>query len=76
MHAVRQKHFSNKQKWAAIELWWAKIPLKNIRKLLQMSESTLRIIVAFTKAIKSHPIRTEKQYWEKVQGHSVNGDQD
>ena len=40
MRAVRKKHFSNDEKRAAIELWRAKIPLKDIRKQLEMSEST------------------------------------
>ena len=50
MRAVRKKHFSNDEKRAAIELWRAKIPLKDIRKQLEMSESTLRRILAFAKA--------------------------
>lgn len=60
MRAVRKKHFSNDEKRAAIELWRAKIPLKDIRKQLEMSESTLRRILAFAKASPSYPIRLRK----------------
>jgi hypothetical protein len=44
--------FSEADKRAAIELWKAKVPLKNIRAQLQMSERGRRKIIAFA---KHHP---------------------
>ena len=37
--------FSKADKRAAIELWRAKVPLKNIRSQLKMSERTLRRVL-------------------------------
>jgi hypothetical protein len=50
MGAVRndsQKLFKKNDKRGAIELWKAQVPLSKIRAQLKMSESTLRMILAF-----------------------------
>ena len=39
-------NFSQDTKRAAVELWKAKVPLKNIREQLQMNERTLRRVLA------------------------------
>jgi hypothetical protein len=43
-------------KRAPIALWKAQIPLSKIRAQLKMSESTLRRILTFAKAIPINPI--------------------
>jgi hypothetical protein len=48
--------FSEADKRAAIELWKAKVPLKNIRAQLQMSERGLRKILAYAKHYQEDPI--------------------
>jgi hypothetical protein len=48
--------FSEADKRAAIELWKAKVPLKNIRAQLQMSERGLRKILAYAKNHPEEPI--------------------
>ncbi len=48
MHAVKLpvgKTYFREQKRAAFKLWKAKVPLKEIRSQLQMSEATLRRIL-------------------------------
>jgi hypothetical protein len=49
MCAKTSKPFSREEKRVAIELWRAKVPLKAIRDQVQMSESTLRRVLAFAK---------------------------
>ncbi len=46
MYAKTTKPFSREEKRVAIELWKAKVPLKAIRKQLNISESTLRRVLA------------------------------
>ena len=41
-------------------MWRAQVPLKNIRNQLQMSERTLRQILAFAKVHPMHPIIPRK----------------
>jgi hypothetical protein len=48
--------FSEADKRAAIELWKTKVPLKNIRAQLQMSERSLRKILAYAKHHPEDPI--------------------
>ena len=40
---------------SALGLWRDQVPLKNIKNQLQMSERTLRLILAFAKAHHMHP---------------------
>ena len=49
-------NFSQGAKRAAVELWKAKVPLKNIREQLQMSERTLRRVLAAAKASPEDPV--------------------
>ena len=49
-------NFSQDAKRAAVELWKAKVPLKNIREQLQMSERTLRRVLAAAKASPEDPV--------------------
>ena len=49
-------NFSQDANRAAVELWKAKMPLKNIREQLQMSERTLRLVLAATKASPEDPV--------------------
>ena len=43
---MRQKHWSNKDKYAALELFRAGIPRKTIMAQLKMPERTLRRLIA------------------------------
>ncbi len=54
------KPFSREAKRATIELWKAKVPLKDIRNQLKISESTLRRILAFAKKTPDNPISDRK----------------
>ncbi len=52
----RVRPFSEADRRAAIELWKAKVPLKNIRAQLQMIERGLRKIIAYAKHHPEDPI--------------------
>ena len=54
-------NFSQDAKRAAVELWKAKVPLKNIREQLQMSERTLRRVLAAAKASPEDPVPKRKK---------------
>ena len=54
-------NFSQDTKRAAVELWKAKVPLKNIREQLQMSEWTLRGVLATAKASPEDPVPKRKK---------------
>ena len=54
------KTFKKDTKWAAIELWKAKVSLSTIRQQLKMSASTLRKILSFAKANPNDPILPRK----------------
>ena len=54
-------NFSQDAKRAAVELWKAKVPLKNIREQLQMSERTLRGVLATAKASPEDPVPKRKK---------------
>ena len=54
-------NFSQDTKRAAVELWKAKVPLKNIREQLQMNERTLRRVLAAAKASPEDPVPKRKK---------------
>ena len=54
-------NFSQDAKRAAVELWKAKVPLKNIREQLQMNERTLRLVLAAAKASPEDPVPKRKK---------------
>ena len=54
-------NFSQDTKRAAVELWKAKVPLKNIREQLQMNERTLRRVLAVAKASPEDPVPKRKK---------------
>ena len=53
---AKRPNFSQDAKRAAVELWKAKVPLKNIKEQLQMSERTLRRVLAAAKASPEDPV--------------------
>jgi hypothetical protein len=53
-------------KRVAVELWKAKVPLKSIRKQLNMSERSLRRILAFAKKNPDVPVQGG---WKDLGGH-------
>ena len=58
---AKRPNFSQDAKRAAVELWKAKVPLKNIREQLQMSERTLRRVLAAAKASPEDPVPKRKK---------------
>ena len=54
------KHFTSEQKYAAVELCKAKVPLKTIRRQLQMGRSTLQKILNHAKQHPESPIVPRK----------------
>jgi hypothetical protein len=55
-------HFSLADKQVAGEIWKANVPLKSIRKQLNMSERSLRRILAFAKKNPDAPVQ-ERMQW-------------
>jgi hypothetical protein len=54
-------HFSLADKRVAVKLWKANVPLKSIRKQLNMSERSLRQILAFAKKNPDAPVQERMQ---------------
>ena len=57
---VGRKNFSQEDKRVAIELYRAKVPLNQIRAQTQMSEATLRHVLAYSRKNPSLPIKKRR----------------
>jgi hypothetical protein len=63
-------HFSSQTRRVAVELWKAKVPLKQIRDQLQMSKVTLICLLAHARNHPNQPVKLRKK-GTGLQNHKV-----